>query len=119
MALQAAMHAIDIEKVMTNVDGDSELLLEIFETFDSEAPETLSSLEESIAKNESENAGRFAHTLKGIAWGVGAERLRELCLVAEQAGKSGDLLKVKEQVPEIENELKQVLEEIKNYINRE
>ena len=116
---QVAMVAVDIEKVMGNVDGDIELLLDIFETFVAEAPEELSGLENSIGTNDSDSARRFAHTLKGIAWGVGADRLKELCLVAEQAGKNGDMQEVKERFPEIESELEKVIIEIIDYRDQE
>ncbi len=110
------MHSVNMAKVLENVDGDNALLLDIFETFMSEAVETFSNLTISIENNESEKAGRFAHGLKGIAWGVGADRLRELCLLVEKAGKSGDIDQVKIRVPEIELELKNVIKEISTFI---
>ena len=112
-------NAVNLEQVMENVDGDEELLHEIFETFKVEVVDVLDNLNKALAKEDSEGAGRFAHGLKGIAWGVGAGKLRELCLVAEKAGKSGDIEVVKEQVPVIETEIKNVLEEINSYLSRE
>ncbi len=112
-------HAVDLEKVRHNVGGDNELLLEIFETFATEALETFANINSSLEQNDSANAGRYAHGLKGIAWGVGADRLRELCLEAEQAGKGGDIDSVRTKVPEIEQEMNAVLSEINAYISGE
>jgi signal transduction histidine kinase/CheY-like chemotaxis protein/HPt (histidine-containing phosphotransfer) domain-containing protein len=111
------MHAVDIEKVMQNVGGDSDLLLEIFETFATEAMETFAGMADSIQKDDPMTAGRFAHGLKGIAWGVGADHLRQLCLEAEQAGKGGNVELVKDKAPEIEQEINIVLSEINTYID--
>ena len=116
---EVEMSAVDIEKVMENVEGDIELLMDIFETFLTEAPEQLSQFENAVKTNDPENAGRHAHTLKGIAWGVGADRLRTLCMIAEKAGKSGNLEHVKERLSEIEYEFNSVLSEIKNYRHQE
>ncbi len=110
---------IDIDKVMENVEGDTELLLDIFATFVTEASEVISNFENAIATNNSENAGRFAHILKGIAWGVGADKLKDLCLFAEKAGKKGNMQKVKELYPDIETGLEKVLSDIKHYMNQE
>ncbi|MBN2064171.1 MAG: response regulator, partial [Sedimentisphaerales bacterium] len=112
-------HAVDLEKVRQNVGGDNDLLLEIFETFATEAIETFTNINSSLENNDSSNAGRYAHGLKGIAWGVGADRLRELCLEAEQAGKGGDIEAVRTKVPEIEQEMNAVLSEINAYISGE
>ena len=104
--------AIDIEKMLDNVEGDSELIFEILESFLDEAPDELAKLIDSINDNNSESAGRIAHMLKGIAWGVGADKLRECCLAAEHAGKSGDLQAVHRIIPALEVELNKVVNDI-------
>lgn len=112
------LKSVDLEKVMENVDGDGDLLLEVFETFLQEAVDTFANLCTTAKEGDSEQAGRFAHGLKGIAWGVGASRLKELSLVAEKAGKSGDLEAVKCQIPLIKAEMNMVLNEINGYVEK-
>ena len=109
---------IDYELLMENVGGDNQVIVELFENFLVESQESLVRIIRYIDQGNVEEISCQAHGLKGIAWSISAEKLSELCLFVEKAGKSNDLSLVRKYLPKLKSEMDNVLSEIRSYISQ-
>lgn len=75
---------VDLANLRSMTEGDAEMEKELFEQFNISFQSGISSLEESMQKNNTEAWRREAHALKGIALNLGAEKLGELCKAAQE-----------------------------------
>ncbi|HZO81788.1 MAG TPA: PAS domain S-box protein [Candidatus Binataceae bacterium] len=66
----------------------ADLLAELFDLFDAEAPAGVQKISEALERGDLKTAGIQAHRLKGSAAGLGAKRLQELCSAVEQATRA-------------------------------
>ncbi len=107
---------IDYESLMENIGGDNKVVLELFENFLVESQESLVKIIRCFEQKDSAGIGSQAHGLKGISWSISAERLSEMCLLVEKAGKSNDLSTVKEYLPRLKDEMRTVLNEVREYL---
>ncbi len=80
---------IDIEGVMSRLDGDRELFLELVDIFFQESNSILGALDDAIQSQNSNALKASAHTLKGAAGNVGAVVVQETSFSLEQLGRSG------------------------------
>lgn len=92
---------VDLENLRNNAMGDEEFVLEIISMFISQGAEQLEKLKEQCTDGENEIWVEIAHSLKGTAGVVGAERMRELCGRAQKL-VSGTVDERKDFVQEIE-----------------
>lgn len=76
---------IDLNYLNEYTDGDPEAMQELIEAFIETADEGVATLEDNIVDGESEEWCRAAHTLKGAAGYVGAEKLKSLCAQAQES----------------------------------
>ncbi len=76
---------INRKQLSANAGGDAELAGEVLEIFKSQV-ETWGKMLD--PKDPPERWADAAHTIKGAALGVGAEKLEEICRIAEQTGRS-------------------------------
>ena len=80
---------IDIEGVMTRLDGDRELFLELVDLFFQESGGLLSALDGAVQSQNSDELRVNAHTLKGASGNVGALVVQDISYALEQLGRSG------------------------------
>lgn len=99
----------DRPRMLERLGDDNELLEEILELFVVDAPSQMQNLEEAIATGEAELVTRHAHTLKGQAANIAANKMREASYAVEQAGKSGDIGKATELLPEMRSTFDELL----------
>ena len=95
------MSAFDISVLESIVEDDIEMAKVILETFLEDMPNQISSLDDAIKTKSYDIATRVAHTIKGAASNVGAEKLRAIAQDAEYAGKNGDFAAVETLTPKI------------------
>jgi PAS domain S-box-containing protein len=76
---------IDVSGLMHRLDGDVELIRDLWQAFIEDAPRRIQALKGALEKNDAQLAERQAHTLKGAAGNVGAERLKDEAARFEQA----------------------------------
>jgi HPt (histidine-containing phosphotransfer) domain-containing protein len=76
---------LDTAKAIANLSGDRELYAQVADAFFEDMPNQLASLDAALATLDFITAHRVAHTIKGMAAAVGAERLRSAALALEQA----------------------------------
>lgn len=104
----ASLHAaapaaliFDRASLLDRVLGDEEFAYQLMAIFLLEAPKQIQGIQESCASSQPEAAGQHAHTLRGMAANLGAERLRKVAGDLEQLGKRGDLAGAQALLPEL------------------
>src|SRR5262249_58589383 len=85
--------------------GDHELLHQIVEFFQEDAPEYLSRLHSAVEGGDPERVLHAAHSLHGLVVTFGAEAASLAALRLEDIGRSGDLSSVDEAVGALEDEI--------------
>jgi HPt (histidine-containing phosphotransfer) domain-containing protein len=89
--------------------GGDTLVGKMVELFLKNAPERLEEVREGLEGRDAHRAERGAHSLKSSAGNMGAERLRILCQLTENAAEDEDLDRVRELFPHLELALEQTL----------
>jgi len=92
---------------------DAELARLLAKTFLGDAPTQIEAMSAALAAGETRKAEKLAHRLRGAAANMGAEALRELARMIEEAGKADNLDGMKILLPEF---LKRY-EALKNALN--
>ena len=92
---------------------DRELAVTVLQAFLEDTPRQIETLKEHAAAGDIRKVERGAHTIKGAAANIGAERLRLIAYEMELRGKADDLPSMQQKLPELEEsfrELRDVLE---------
>jgi len=71
--------------------GEPDVLTEVLQMFLDEFPPRMDRLRNAWASKNIEEMYRAAHSLKGSAGNVGAQRLMKVCSQLDEMGRSGDL----------------------------
>jgi len=71
--------------------GEPDVLAEVLKLFLAEVPPRIVRLRIAYAAQNIEEVHRSAHSLKGSAGNVGAQRMFDICKRLDEIGKSGDL----------------------------
>lgn len=82
---------IHLEDVLSRLDGNRELLLELFGMLDATISEILTKLEDAVSCENFSIAVSLGHQLKGAAANLSAIAVRDVALEIEQAAKRSDL----------------------------
>lgn len=104
---------IDMEEALEIMDGDEELLKEIFDDFINDYPEIIAKIKETIEVGDAENLNSFAHQLKGMLKNVAATRVADIAFELETMGKEQDLSKV----ADIFDRLEEACQVVKNFMD--
>ncbi len=86
-----AAPVLDRAGLLARLDGDEDAAQEILAAFRDDLPRQIAALQAALAGGDAAAASRQAHTLKGVAANVGAERLRAVATALETAAQAGDL----------------------------
>lgn len=92
---------LELEKVLTRMEGDRDLVREIFEVFTEEAPGRVAKFGAALAACDMDAMMRLAHALKGASGTLTAEPLRQACLLLEQAARAGEKDRVVQLLPPV------------------
>ncbi|MCF7936410.1 MAG: response regulator [Synergistales bacterium] len=96
-----------------HMEGDRDAARQIVAVFLEDAPARARELREALEQGDGQTAGKKAHSLKGIAATIGGEALRRAALAAEEAGRSGDIDRIRAHLPEVERQLERLVEELR------
>ena len=96
-------------EVLSRIDGDEELLEELWKLFREDAPHQREKLKVALDSCNLVLVEQHAHTLKGAAANVGAELVRAEALEMEHAARKGNLDEAREHYGRIECELERAL----------
>ena len=78
-----------IEELLEMGEGAQVLVDRAVDNFVSRVPDTVSGLQEAIARQDGEELRALAHRLKGSALNLGAARVAEVSLALEESGREG------------------------------
>jgi len=92
----------DYASMLTRLMGDKALACTVIETFLGDLPQHIEQLKLAAATNDSQLVAALAHKIKGASGNVGGMVLNAQSLKIEQAGKAGDLERVREGIPALE-----------------
>lgn len=101
--------AVDWKYGLARVDGDSELLSELFKMFARQAPITLGNIRESVIHKDATAIEYGAHTLKGALSNFGANEAIQAAQRLEQIAHNGKTEHFEEAFRNVEKEIGQVL----------
>jgi HPt (histidine-containing phosphotransfer) domain-containing protein len=92
---------IDMPRFVERMEGDRELILEVFEVFMEEAPGRREKFEKALAAMDFEALTMLAHSLKGASGTLQADLLHQVCYDLEKAARAGDEDKAREFTPRV------------------
>jgi PAS domain S-box-containing protein len=69
--------AIDMNELLTRLDGDRQIIHEVWKAFAEDTPQQMKKLTAALDTGKMEQAERLAHSLKGAAANIGAGRLQQ------------------------------------------
>ena len=78
---------LDVEGSLKRMGDDRELLRDLYDAFLADAPFKLGMLREAVGRDGMEQVVKHAHSLKGAAAAIGAERCRALAESLEHVGR--------------------------------
>jgi HPt (histidine-containing phosphotransfer) domain-containing protein len=114
------------ERIARSVDltglfesGLEDLLPQIIETFVESSAQTIQKAKQALAAQDVTEVQQCAHSLKGSAANLGANRLVDLCGQLEAHCRAGSLESAPVLFPSIEQELKQVQNDLSEYSVKE
>ncbi|HWA16880.1 MAG TPA: Hpt domain-containing protein [Gemmatimonadales bacterium] len=86
-------------------DTGLQLVKDLVELFNGEAPLRLGAMREGLATGNSTAIAHAAHAMRGGAGNLGAVAVGGLCTRIEQAARDGDLLAVRPMLDQLDQEL--------------
>lgn len=98
----------NVSEALKMIDGDMDLFQEIVVIFLEDYPNQLKKIRDGIARAEATTVERAAHNLKGSVSNFGAWLAFEAAYRLEHMGKEGRLGQAKGALSELEKELKQL-----------
>lgn len=106
------LHRIDMATALRAVNGDHDLLNQIFAAFLEECPILVKNIEAALTTGDARACQMSAHTLKGAVRTFGAETASRLAQEMEAAGKSGDLAAAQARWPQLAEEIEAIRVEL-------
>jgi PAS domain S-box-containing protein len=108
-----AMPIFDAGAMLDRMMGDRLLARKVIGGFLREAPRQMSALGKSLRQGDAAEVRLQAHSMKGGAATIAAERLREPCGAMEEAAAVGDLERAAEWMPKVEEQLELLAETLR------
>ncbi len=108
---------IDIDGIMTRVDGRMQILKKMVDIFFDELPDQLAALHRAIDRQSPEDLRRAAHALKGAVANFDAPAAYRATSALEQMGKSGHLSHAPTTCQELDRELSAVQNALQKLIS--
>lgn len=104
------------KKLIFNLDdlnhrlgSDPELISMVIGVFVEDMPQQIKALKEAVKGQDTKEATRLAHSIKGAAANVGGESLQAAALKLEEAGREGNLTDMAMDLPDLEQEAIQLI----------
>jgi signal transduction histidine kinase/CheY-like chemotaxis protein/HPt (histidine-containing phosphotransfer) domain-containing protein/predicted hydrocarbon binding protein len=105
-----SIEPIDLKATLRRFDGDKKFFKEMLGEFLNYAPKQIETLAKGIETGEAKVVEREAHSLKGAAGNLGAQRIADLSLQLEFLGREKDLARSKEIIDSLKAEFKRLEE---------
>ncbi len=95
---------IELDAALARLDGDKEFLVDMLQEFVDYTQEQLKELAQAVEAGDAQRVEREAHSIKGAAANLTAERMTNLARDLEYMGKDGNLAKAPALIEELEKE---------------
>jgi HPt (histidine-containing phosphotransfer) domain-containing protein len=82
---------IDLKNVLERVQNDIELLIDLFDIFDEDFMKKREQMEHYLTAGDCDMLRDIAHSLKGAASNIAADRVSAICLFLEKEAAEGRL----------------------------
>jgi signal transduction histidine kinase/DNA-binding response OmpR family regulator len=99
---------VDISAALQGVEGDQDLLVDLFEAFQQDYPTQLAELHEAIGTGDAERMAQVAHSLKGAVGYFGAQTVHTLAHRLETMGHQAELEGASAVLQQLERELERL-----------
>lgn len=96
---------VDLPDLRERLDGDKELFLEVAAILIEQSAGQLQAIEEALDREDFEEIGRHAHSLKGSLMNLSAKRAAARARELEQFGKSSETSQSREAFTQLKLEL--------------
>ncbi len=106
---------IDWSELDARVDGDHELIRELFELFQEVFPQTLADLKSAADQGEAKRVQLAAHTLKGMLANLSFKRGASLATNIEDTVHLGDAVMIAGAVEAFEREMEPILSAVRSF----
>ena len=97
--------SVDMESAMTRFGNDTAFFKEMSKEFLNYLPEQISSLEEAAKSGDISAVKRNAHSIKGAAANLSAEKVRTIAAAIENIGNNGERVKIPSLITDLKNEI--------------
>ncbi|HEV8000381.1 MAG TPA: response regulator [Planctomycetaceae bacterium] len=114
-AMAGERPVFDRETALERINGEEQLLDEVIQLFLSDAPSRLAEVRASLEQGDPKRLQIAAHSLKGAAGYVGAERTSAQALKLEELGQKGDLSPALDEYRQLEHEIEQLRQAIADF----
>jgi two-component system, sensor histidine kinase and response regulator len=94
-----------LERALSNLGGDAELLEEVVQVFLQTIPELLSQLNNAVRSGDAKEIAAAAHSIKGAAANIGAEVVSETARKLELMGKAETIADAAKEIESLTGEL--------------
>ncbi len=108
---------INMEEVLERLDGDEDLIRELWAVFSEDAPKQMNYLKNAIDSSDIPYTERQAHTLKSASANIGANSLREKAFQIEITAREKSLNNIPVLYEDLENEFNKVMKELNTLIS--
>ena len=99
---------VDISAALQSVEGDQDLLVDLFEAFQQDYPKQLTELQDAIGAGDAERMAQVAHSLKGAVGYFGAQTVHALAYRLETMGYQAELEGASSILQQLERELERL-----------
>ena len=100
--------------ILEQLDGNSELLIELVQLFSEEAPQLIESMRKSLQQGDMKGLARSAHSMKGAASNFLAHRTVGAASQLEDDAKRGDTESARTALAALEGIVERLLTELAN-----
>ncbi|MGD1211954.1 MAG: response regulator [Candidatus Acidiferrales bacterium] len=107
----SSAHVLDLDAALERVDGDRELLEELFRLFAEECPGSIAAIRRALEARDAPLLERLAQTIKGASANLGADRLSQAAFELEQ-GVRASLESAGNLIRKLEAEMDSLLPEL-------
>ena len=109
------MHVFNVERVLSNLDNDKELLQSLIELFASQTSELVKKIEESIIEGDKKALAIAAHTLKGVLGNFCADYAVASAFKLEEIGRHGEIDSALSELRTLKYEIDRLQTALKEY----
>jgi two-component system, sensor histidine kinase and response regulator len=103
---------LDRDSMLQRLDGNQELLVELVQLFQEEAPQLIATMRSALLQSDFQELKRAAHSMKGAAGNFSAQLTARAALRLESDAKNGDAESAKASLAALEAAVQNLLEEL-------